>query len=119
MGRRGWNGSERERGSRMGGRGDSMREPRGRWRGDWKSVGAWTAGWGGVTPLPHVPRAVTYLQRSQELQPHSLSVRLSNISLERHGIIFYFKIISTENMLVCLWSSRKDSVAEVLSSLPV
>lgn len=44
-------------------------------KGDWKSV-KWRAEEGGVGALPHVPRALTYLQRSQGLHPPSLSVRL-------------------------------------------
>ena len=43
---------------------------------DLESEGEWRAGEGGVGVLPHVPRAVTCLQRSQGLQPPLLFVRM-------------------------------------------
>ena len=69
-------------------------------------VGERRAGEEGVGALPHVPRALTCLLRSQGFQPPSLCQTEATISLEKHQIILDFKVISTEHRLLCWWSSE-------------
>lgn len=85
-----------------------LRGTRGKMEGsrDLESEGEWRAGEGGVGALPHVPRALTCLQRSQELQQPSLCQSETTISLEKHQIIIYSKFISIEHRLVCWWNSE-------------